>query len=176
MLPEESTFHQGPGGLTFAQIENELAVARICLQGAQLIHWQPRSQIESVTFMSAAAQYTEGRAIRAGVPICWPWFGPHPTDRAGPSHGFARNVPWEACVPVRMQNGSTQLSLRLRDSRQSLALWPYCFALDYRITVGEELSLELTTSNTGSESFPLSEALHAYFQVGDIGSVQVLGV
>ena len=176
MLPEESTFRQGPGGLTFAQIENELAVARICLQGAQLIHWQPRSQIESVTFMSAAAQYTEGRAIRAGVPICWPWFGPHPTDRARPSHGFARNVPWEACVPVRMQNGSTQLSLRLRDSRQSLALWPYSFALDYRITVGEELSLELTTSNTGAETFPLSEALHTYFQVGDIGSVQVLGL
>ncbi len=81
MLSEGSTFRRGPGGLTFAQIENDLAVARICLQGAQLIHWQPRSQAESVTFTSAAAQ----------------------------------------------------LSLRLCDSRQSLALWPYRFALDYRI-------------------------------------------
>ncbi len=176
MLCEGSTFRKGPGGLTFAQIENDLAVASICLQGAQLTHWQPRSQTESVTFMSAAAQYTEGKAIRAGVPICWPWFGAHATDKARPSHGFARNVLWEAGAPLRMENGATQLSLRLRDSRQSLALWPYRFALEYRITVGEELSLELTTSNTGSESFPLSEALHAYFQVGDIGSVQVLGV
>jgi D-hexose-6-phosphate mutarotase len=176
MLSEGSTFRRGPGGLTFAQIENDLAVARICLQGAQLIHWQPRSQAESVTFTSAVAQYTEGKAIRAGVPICWPWFGPHPTDKARASHGFARNVLWEARAPIRMENGATQLSLRLCDSRQSLALWPYRFALDYRITVGEELSLELTSSNTGSESFPLSEALHAYFQVGDIGSVQVLGL
>ena len=176
MLSEGSTFRRGPGGLAFAQIENDLAVARICLQGAQLIHWQPRSQAESVTFTSAAAQYTEGKAIRAGVPICWPWFGPHPTDKARASHGFARNVLWEARAPIRMENGATQLSLRLCDSRQSLALWPYRFALDYRITIGEELSLELTTSNTGSESFPLSEALHAYFQVGDIGSVQVLGL
>ncbi len=176
MLSEGPTFRRGPGGLAFAQIENDLAVARICLQGAQLIHWQPRSQAESVTFTAAAAQYTEGKAIRAGVPICWPWFGPHATDKSRPSHGFARNVLWEARAPIRMENGATQLSLRLCDSRQYLALWPYRFALDYRITVGEELSLELTTSNTGSESFPLSEALHAYFQVGDIGSVQVLGL
>jgi len=176
MLSEESTFRKGPGGLTFAQIENDLAVATVCLQGAQLTHWQPRSQTESVTFLSAAAQYTEGKAIRAGVPICWPWFGPHATDKARPSHGFARNILWEARAPLRMENGATQLSLRLSDSQQSRALWPYRFALEYRITVGDELSLELTTSNTGSESFPLSEALHTYFRVGDIGSVQVLGL
>jgi glucose-6-phosphate 1-epimerase len=176
MLSEESTFPKGPGGLPFAQIENELAKATVCLQGAQLTYWQPRSQAEPVTFMSATAQYTEGKSIRAGVPICWPWFGPHATDKTRASHGFARNVLWEARAPVRLENGATQLSLLLSESEKSLALWPHRFALEYRVTVGAVLDLELTTTNTGSQSFSLSEALHTYFQVGDIGSTQVLGL
>jgi D-hexose-6-phosphate mutarotase len=166
----------GPGGLLFAQIENDLATATICLQGAQVTRWQPRSQEEPVTFMSAKTQYTEGKPLRAGIPICWPWFGPHPTDKARPSHGFARNVLWEARAPARLGSGATQLSLLLSDSERTLASWPHRFILEYRVTVGDALDLELTTTNTGNEPFPLSEALHAYFQVGDIGSVQVLGL
>ena len=176
MFSEDSTFRKGPGGLLFAQIENDLAKATVCLQGAQLTHWQPRSQAEPVTFMSATVQYTEGKSIRAGVPICWPWFGPHATDKARASHGFARNVLWEARAPVLLENGATQLSLLLCDSEKSLALWPHRFGLEYRVTVGDVLDIELTTTNTGSEAFPLSEALHTYFQIGDIGSVQVLGL
>ena len=68
MFTGEPTFRKGPGGLLFAQIENDLATATICLQGAQLTHWQPRSQTEPVTFLSAAAQYTEGKPIRARHP------------------------------------------------------------------------------------------------------------
>lgn len=176
MSSGESTFRKGPGGLLFAQIENGLATATVCLQGAQLTHWQPRSQAEPVTFMSATAQYTEGKSIRGGVPICWPWFGAHATDKARASHGFARNVLWEARTPVRLENGATQLSLLLSDSEESRALWPHRFGLEYRATVGDVLDIELTTTNTGGEAFPLSEALHTYFQVGDIGSVQVLGL
>ncbi len=176
MFTEDSPFRKGPGGLLFAQIENDLATATICLQGAQLTHWQPRSQAEPVTFLSATAQYAEGKSLRGGVPVCWPWFGPHPTDKARASHGFARNVLWEARAPVRLDNGATQLALQLSDSEKTLALWPHHFVLDYRVTVGDTLDVELTTTNTGSAAFPLSEALHTYFQVGDIGSVQVLGL
>lgn len=176
MFTEDYTFRKGPGGLLFAQIENDLATATICLQGAQLTHWQPRSQSEPVTFLSGAAQYTEGKSLRGGVPVCWPWFGPHPTDKARASHGFARNVLWEARAPTRLDNGATQLALRLSDSEKTLALWPHRFVLDYRVTVGDALDLELTTTNTGSAALPLSEALHTYFQVGDIGAVQVLGL
>jgi hypothetical protein len=35
MFSEDSTFREGPGGLLFAQIENDLAKATVCLQGAQ---------------------------------------------------------------------------------------------------------------------------------------------
>jgi glucose-6-phosphate 1-epimerase len=176
MFMVDSAFRKGPGGLLFMQIENDLATATVCLQGAQLTHWQPRSQTGPVFFMSARAQYVEGKPLRGGVPICWPWFGPHPTDNARPSHGFARNVLWEAGAPVQLANGATQLALLLSESEKTLALWPHRFLLEYRVTVGDVLEIELSTTNTGSESFALSEALHGYFQIGDIGSVQVLGL
>jgi D-hexose-6-phosphate mutarotase len=176
MFTAESMFHPGTGGLLFARIENDLATATICLQGAQLTHWQPRSQTEPVTFLSAKAQYTEGKPIRAGIPICWPWFGPHATDTSLPQHGFARNLPWEARSPVRLENGATQLSLLLSNNAKTRELWPYRFSLEYRLTVGDVLDIELTTTNTDGEAFLLSEALHAYLQVGDIGAVQVLGL
>ena len=62
MSTSESTFRHGPGGLLFARIENDLATATICLQGAQLTHWQPRSQSESVTFLSATSAIHPGQA------------------------------------------------------------------------------------------------------------------
>lgn len=34
-----------------------------------------------------------GIAIRGGVPVCWPWFGPA-AQQGLPAHGFARNLPW----------------------------------------------------------------------------------
>jgi D-hexose-6-phosphate mutarotase len=176
MSTGESAFHKGPGGLLFAQIENDLATATVCLQGAQLTHWQPRSQTEPVTFMSAMAQYTEGKPIRGGIPICWPWFGPHATDRSLPQHGFARNLPWEARAPVRLENGATQLSLLLSNNAKTRELWPHRFSLEYCVTIGHVLDIELTTTNTDTEAFLLSEALHAYLRVGDIGAVQVLGL
>ncbi len=49
MFSEDSTFRKGPGGLLFAQIENDLAKATVCLQGAQLTHWQPRSSVIDAT-------------------------------------------------------------------------------------------------------------------------------
>ena len=176
MLTAEPTFRKGPGDLIFAQIENDLATATICLQGAQLTRWQPRSQTEPVTFLSATAQYTEGKPIRGGIPICWPWFGPHATDRSLPQHGFARNLLWEARAPVRLENGATQLSLQLFDNAKTRELWPHRFSLEYRVTVGDVLDIELTTTNIEGEAFVLSEALHAYLQVGDIGAVEVLGL
>ncbi len=176
MSTTESTFRHGPGDLLFARIENDLATATICLQGAQLTHWQPRSQSEPVIFLSARAQYTQGKPIRGGIPICWPWFGPHATDKSLPQHGFARNLLWEARAPVRLENGATQLSLLLFDNAKTRELWPHRFSLEYRLTVGDVLDIELTTTNTDGVSFSMSEALHAYLQVGDISAVRVLGL
>ena len=168
--------HQGPGGLLFADIANEFATATVCLQGAHLTHWQPRTQAAPVIFMAAAAQYAPGKAIRGGIPLCWPWFGPNEADPSQPSHGFARTAQWEAQGSVTLEAGATRLRLELTDTAGTRTRWPHSFLLAYEITVGRSLELALITTNTGPDTFVISEALHTYFAVGDIGSAQVVGL
>jgi D-hexose-6-phosphate mutarotase len=167
---------EGPDGLQFIDVANAQATATVCTQGAQLTHWQPRSLKCPVTFMSAAAQYNAGKPIRAGIPICWPWFGPHATDSSQASHGFARNLVWRAGEAEQMDSGATRLALLLTENERSRAIWPHPFRLDCRMTIGNVLDVELVTTNIGTMPFVITEALHAYFRIGDIGAVEVLGL
>ncbi len=75
-------FVEGPGGLGFAEIDNAGGVATLCLQGAHVVSWWPKSAAEPVIWVSEAAKYGPGKSIRGGVPVCWPWFGPHASDKA----------------------------------------------------------------------------------------------
>jgi len=167
---------EGPGGLQFVDISNALAEATICTQGAQLLRWQPRALPQPVTFVADAAQYVAGRSVRGGIPICWPWFGPHPTDASLPSHGFARNLPWEVGDAHQLPDGTTRQSFALRDNDTTRALWPHPFRLDCCVTVGETLDIEIVSINTGPVSITITEALHTYFLVGDVGTIEVHGL
>src|SRR5262245_25419669 len=77
------SFAAGHGGLTVADIRNDFAEARIALLGATALAFQPRGQ-QPVLWVSRESRYTAGKAIRGGIPICWPWFGDHPTDSSKP--------------------------------------------------------------------------------------------
>ena len=44
------------------------------------------------------------------------------------------------------------------------------------ITMGEALEMALTTRNQGKTEFTISQALHTYFNVGDIAGVRVEGL
>lgn len=168
-------FRSGPGGLIFADIRNAAARARVCLQGAQLLLWQPLGQPAPVLWLSDAAHYAPGRAIRGGVPVCWPWFGP-PEHGTGPAHGFARTLPWSPIASRQDHAGATRLRLQLRSSPQTRELWPHSFALTLEMRVGATLGLRLETHNTGEREFAISEALHSYFRVGDVGTIAIDGL
>jgi D-hexose-6-phosphate mutarotase len=157
-------------------LRNGLARASVCLQGAHLTTWQPRSQQVPVVWISTAAQYAARKSIRGGIPLCWPWFGPHGTHSHLPSHGFVRTLAWEVRNCRHMGGGETQLALELSDSEHTRALWPHHFHLELQLTIGMSLDVELITTNTGIEDFVIGEALHTYFQVSDIESVRVLGL
>ena len=73
----------GRGGLPRLVIRNPLAEAEIYLHGATVTHYQPAGQ-KPVLFVSGKSAFEPGKAIRGGAPICWPWFGPHPTDPSQP--------------------------------------------------------------------------------------------
>lgn len=170
-------FGAGPGGLLFADIDNAQARASVCLQGAQLTHWQPHAQGAPVLWLSPAARYAPGSAVRGGIPVCWPWFGPAGAGAAAaPDHGFARTRDWVVTDSGQDPDGRTRLCLRLTDSDATRALWPQTFALDLHIAVGATLTLALVTRNTGTAACSITEALHSYFHVGDIGAVRLLGL
>ena len=180
-LADTLEFRVGPGGLLFAEVNNAQARASICLQGGQVLLWQPHTQSNPVLWLSDAARYAPGKAIRGGIPVCWPWFGspaapPGSAKPAGPAHGFARTQSWRVDGTQALAGGQTRLRLRLADTPATRALWPAAFALELQITIGDTLGLALRTSNTGADPMVITEALHTYFRIGDIGSTKVEGL
>jgi len=175
-LPGELEFNPGPGTLGSLHIRNELASATICLQGAQLTAWRPRSAGNPVIWTSPSAQATAGKSLRGGVPVCWPWFGPHATQSTLPAHGFVRGLPWEVCASGRAADGATEVTLAIGDSEQTRAAWPHAFLLELQVRVGATLEMSLVTRNTGLGTFSVSEALHTYFAIGDIAAARVHGL
>jgi D-hexose-6-phosphate mutarotase len=170
------SFHEDTSGLIVADIRNAQAIASLCLQGAHLMTWQPKSQAVPVIWLSRDAKLARGKSIRGGSPVCWPWFGGHATEPGFPGHGYARTVPWRVIESGSEPNGATRLTLRLEESDKTRAQWPYASQLDLTVTVGETLRMELTTENTGTSDFVMGEALHTYLQIGDIGAVRVTGL
>ena len=160
-------------GLKFIDINNDKADARIALQGAHVDWWKPKLIKDDVLWLSSNARYEKGRSIRGGVPICWPWFGEHPTDNSFCLHGFARVIPWELIESSDLKNGSTKIVLKMIPTKTVRKQLTYNFDLTLSIVVGETLSLNLKTTNLSDSPFTISEGFHTYFYVSDIENVKV---
>lgn len=169
------TFHEGNNEMPKAIIANKYATAEIYLHGAHITSFQPHGA-EQVLWTSEVAQFEEGKAIRGGVPVIWPWFGDHPTDANKPAHGFARTQQWEVSETLVLPSERTQIKLKLGQSEATQALWPHPFLLELHVTVGPQLQIDLITHNHHSEGVEVSQALHTYFNVGDIDQVSVMGL
>lgn len=169
-------FCEDASGLAIAKISNPQATASLCIQGAHLMTWQPRSQSVPALWLSRDARLADGKSIRGGVPVCWPWFGAHPSEPGFPAHGYARTAPWQVLESGIEPDGATRLTLRLEENERTRAMWSHDARLDMTVIAGEKLRMELVTENTGSSDFKISEALHAYFRIGDIGAVHVAGL
>lgn len=189
-------FEERPEGLIAARLASRHGSAIVCLQGGHVIDWRCQGQMEPVLWLSRDVRFAEGKSIRGGIPVCWPWFGPYAAatppnapqqgeapkavPRAGaenfPAHGFARTSPWQVVDSGVDGGGSVWLLLALEQDAMPAALWPHATALELKVSLGRTLQLSLATRNTGSESFVLGEALHTYFNISDIGNVTVQGL
>lgn len=175
-LDHRLRFRAAAGGLVLAEIDTEFATASISLQGGQVLAWQPRAQASPVIWLSPRARYAIGSAIRGGIPVCWPWFGAHPQDGSLPAHGIARTSSWRVVATGSTAEGETTIVLELAASGQARALLPQPLTASLAISVGKTLRLALTTRNDGEAACAISEALHSYFAIGDIGEVSVTGL
>ena len=165
----------GAGDIPLIEIQNKHASALISQQGAHLLSWIPQGE-EEVIWLSEQARFEVGRSIRGGVPICWPWFGAHHANPAYPAHGFARTGCWEIIATEALDDGSSSISFTLKPKRETEQMWPQDTTVQFTIIVGEKLRMELTSCNQGQHSIIISQALHTYFNVGDIEQVLLHGL
>jgi glucose-6-phosphate 1-epimerase len=168
------TFNEKWPGITLATITNKAASAEISLYGGHILSYKPAKKAE-VLFMSEKSAYEPGKPIRGGIPVCFPWFGPNAAVPTEPPHGFARTSQWNL-VSVDEKPKSTTVIIELASSEATLAKWPHEFKVTLEITVGASLEITMTTSNPGKDPIVVTNALHTYYAISDIGKVSVLGL
>lgn len=172
--PGRIVFRAGENDLPIVAIANDNGSCELSLYGGHILSYRPAGHLP-VLFMSKASRFEAGQPIRGGIPVCWPWFGPHPTESTLPLHGFARVLPWHLAA-TNYTSRNTEICLALGDSEQTLAWWPHRFALTLRVILENTLKIELTTRNTDKTPFTYTEALHSYFMVRQIMDVTLRGL
>lgn len=168
LIADRVTLKTGNGGLRYLELKCNGAEAQVYLHGAHVLHYQPAGQAP-VLWYSSQSQFKENTPIRGGIPICWPWFGPHPSDSTLPLHGFARLVEWE---PVSSSASAEETGITLRyPGKQGIEA-----SLELTVSLSDSLKVTLTTVNLGSAPMPLSDALHNYFGISDISNITITGL
>lgn len=172
------------GELNCWRITSDSAELLIAQQGAQVLSYQ-RVGEPPLLWLSDQALFKQGKSVRAGVPVCWPWFGnlarnPQSVQAMyqaseAPAHGLARGRDWQL---LGIDNSSTELRIdfTLPQALGNLPGWPHTVALNLSIVMGEQLNLTLCSENLGSDPVTISQALHSYFAVSDVRQVRVEGV
>ena len=162
-------------GYPVINVAHPTASASVALHGAHLLSWQPAGARWSVIYTSPDAVFKEGKAIRGGIPICWPWFHAHPTDPSLPSHGFARIRFW-MLRRVTEDDAAVELEFTLKPSDETRALFPHEFSTALTVRIGATLSVALRTTNLSPEPINIGGALHTYFAVGDLSEIGIAGL
>lgn len=175
-IANQLEFIAGQGGLPMIRIGNRSANALISIYGAQVLSFRPLGQSEDLLFVSEQSAYSEGKAIRGGIPVCWPWFGPDPKGLQRPNHGFVRNHFWQVAETQALSDTETKVGLLFTESGKKEHTWKHAFTLKLEITIAETLKLKLTTLNTGEKPFAITQAFHSYFQIGNIKRVKISGL
>lgn len=173
-LPPSVSLIEEPAGYPVLVIEHAAATGRIALNGAHVTDWIPEGH-DPVLYMSADAILETGKPIRGGIPFCWPWFGPHPTDSSKPAHGFVRQMAWEVDV-ARESDTGVDIVLKLQDSTETKAFWPHSFQVRMHVHMGASLQVSLQAQNTGSTAWSMTGALHTYLNVEDVRKISIHGL
>ena len=162
-------------GLVKARISLDNVTGELYLQGAQVTAWQPPDE-RPVLFTSPNSAFAPGRAIRGGIPIIFPWFGPSRHTPTAPQHGFARTATWHLDGVETAGSGSLTLTLSLADGDVGSPFWPEPFRAIYTVTFAQTLSLCLAVQNRAKHPIVFEEALHSYFAISDIAEVGISGL
>lgn len=162
--------------------EAELLVAQ---QGAQILSYQVDEQ-QPLIWLNEEAVFKKGKPVRAGMPICWPWFGNlernpasvqamRQSDEPAKAHGEVRALDWEL-LGAYEDGEALVVEFVLPQAEGHLPGWPHNVALKLSIRLDQALNVSLVSYNGGAETVTLSQALHTYFAVSDVRQVSVEGL
>ncbi|KAJ9455077.1 putative glucose-6-phosphate 1-epimerase [Diplonema papillatum] len=127
-----------------------------------------------VLWLSKQAIYAKGAAIKGGIPICWPQFGPGNL----PQHGFLRGSDDWAVEATSSGEDFVEVVFVHTETEKTLAVWPHKFRVRYVVRLtADELETKLIATNTNEkDSFDFTTAFHTYFSVAQIADAQITGL
>ncbi|KAL8721269.1 MAG: hypothetical protein Q9225_002011 [Loekoesia sp. 1 TL-2023] len=160
----------------------------VLLYGATVISWKSANGKENL-FLSSKASLDGSKAVRGGIPLVFPAFGPPKADHATsrlPQHGFARISRWEylgksssesSTLPNSKGDASVKLDFGLSDSMIDSHNWDYSFNLTYSVTLSQDnLETSLVVRNTGTSSYDFQVLFHSYLAIDDITKTVISGL
>eukprot|EP00188_Purpureofilum_apyrenoidigerum_P003493 Plantae.Rhodophyta-Purpureofilum_apyrenoidigerum.ctg3684.p1 GENE.Plantae.Rhodophyta-Purpureofilum_apyrenoidigerum.ctg3684~~Plantae.Rhodophyta-Purpureofilum_apyrenoidigerum.ctg3684.p1 ORF type:complete len:367 (-),score=70.12 Plantae.Rhodophyta-Purpureofilum_apyrenoidigerum.ctg3684:1587-2666(-) len=173
--PEVQT---GEGGMKTVVLEHKPTNQKVTIYtfGATLQSWMIGQK--ECFFTSDEAQFNGAKAIRAGIPICFPQFGPYGDL---PTHGFARITEWDVKSLETLDDGSAYAVLGISSSTDSdlIRKWSEgkSWEAEYAVTLSASgIETALRVKNTGSSPIEFTAAFHNYFVATDISAVRVFGL
>jgi len=175
-LSKSVTLKTNAQGFEFIIIDHQNFDAAFTLHGGHLIHFQKKHQ-KPLIYLSKTAVFNPSKAIRGGIPICWPWFGQPRQQLAEPlpSHGFARTSEWTV-NNIKEDGHTIKLEFSLTANEKTKQLWNNDFQLTLKASLGDFIELSLVTENTGSSNFTYSGALHTYLHIANTEQSSIKGL
>lgn len=173
------------GELPCWRIRHRDAELLVAQQGAHIVSYQVDGQ-PPLIWRNEQAVFKHGKAIRGGMPICWPWFGnlernPESVQAMRQSaepanaHGEVRTIDWEL-MGVGEDDDALLVEFIQPAAEGNLPGWPHNVGLKLSIRLDEALNVSLVTYNSGDEPVSFSQALHSYFAVSDVRQISVKGL
>lgn len=147
-------------------VETEAAQATLHLDGGHLTSWTPAGESD-LLWMSPASAVGDGEAIRGGIPLIGPWFGPGRDGAMPTKHGWLRSIRWEL-VSAALDGDEVLLDLRTPSDVAALSA-----SATFRI--GRELSVDLSIT-AAARPLELEAALHTYLAVADVRQIAIEGL
>lgn len=139
--------------------------------GARILCWE-RNGREIITWPNDA-DWNKILKVRGGNPVLFPFIARHFVDgknelwrddtgtvRPMPQHGFARDAKFS---PVE-DAAENSLRLRLTDSEEIRAIYPFAFQFDVVVSLlpNSRLEIRFETTNTGDQPLPYYAGHHFY--------------
>lgn len=147
--------------LPVIKLSNSAGSLEVSTYGAHVLSWTPAGGTD-VLWMSPSSPWKEGAALRGGIPVCFPWFGPNRIHADWQLHGFVRTRIWDI-EKIECADDCTSLVLSLDGSRIENRFGYGEFGLKLEIILSRSLTMKFTVQNRSVSDFTFENGLHTYF-------------